>query len=78
MSILLILLSPIMKQHLNSLIRHDKRFSGMGSLYAVDNSSLQGLRKWAVKGFKKYLIFYLDQEDFITIVLEKIIGSADE
>jgi toxin ParE1/3/4 len=56
----------------------------MGSLYAVDNSSLQGLRKWAVKGFKKYLIFYLDQEDFITIVrilytaqdIEKIIGSA--
>jgi toxin ParE1/3/4 len=54
------------------------RFPGMGSLYSVDNYSLQGLRKWAVKGFKKYLIFYLDQEDFITIVLETILGSADE
>ncbi|MBW4668019.1 MAG: hypothetical protein KME60_11480 [Cyanomargarita calcarea GSE-NOS-MK-12-04C] len=65
-----------MKQHLNSLIRHDKRFPGMGTLYAVDNSSLQGLRKWAIKGFKKYLIFYLDQEDFITIV--RILYTAQD
>jgi toxin ParE1/3/4 len=61
------------------------RLPGMGSPYAVNNSSLQGLRKWAIKGFKKYLIFYLEQEDFITIVrilyaaqdIESIFGSED-
>jgi toxin ParE1/3/4 len=62
------------------------RLPGMGSLYAVDNSSLEGLRKWAIKGFKKYLIFYLEQEDFIIIVrilyaaqdIESIFGSVDK
>lgn len=31
---------------------------GMGSLCAFRNSSLAGLRRRAVKGFVKYLIFY--------------------
>ncbi len=44
------------------------RMPGMGSVYPVDNPRLQGLRKWAVKGFKKYLIFYFEQEDCIEIV----------
>ncbi len=49
---------------------------GIGSLYAVDNASLQGLRKWAVKGFKKYLIFYLEQKDLILIV--RILYAAQD
>ena len=73
-SILLIFLREIKKQHLSSLILHGKvlqrraRTPGMGSLYVVDNLNLQGLRRWAVKGFKKYLIFYLESQDSITIV----------
>lgn len=41
---------------------------GMGSLYPVENPRLQGLRKWAVKDFKKYLIFYFERDDAIEIV----------
>lgn len=42
--------------------------SGIGAAYPLQNPRLQGLRKWMVKGFKKYLIFYLDREDTIEIV----------
>ncbi len=41
---------------------------GMGSRYPVENLRLQGLRKWAVKGFKKYLIFYFDGDESIEVV----------
>lgn len=41
---------------------------GMESLYPVENPRLQGLRKWAVKDFKKYLIFYFERDDAIEIV----------
>jgi len=44
------------------------RMSGIGAAYPLQNPRLQGLRKWMVKGFKKYLIFYLDREDTIEIV----------
>jgi toxin ParE1/3/4 len=44
------------------------RMPGIGSLYILDNPRLRGLRKWPVKGFKKYLIFYFEQEDNIEIV----------
>ncbi|MGJ3246648.1 MAG: type II toxin-antitoxin system RelE/ParE family toxin [Elainellaceae cyanobacterium] len=44
------------------------RMPGMGSLYPVDNPRLQGLRKWAVKDFKKYLIFYFERDDVIEVV----------
>ncbi len=44
------------------------RMSGMGSRYPVDNPRLQGLRKWAVKGFKRYLIFYFERDESIEIV----------
>lgn len=33
---------------------------GIGKLCEVENPRLAGLRKWAVKGFENYLIFYLD------------------
>ncbi|MBD2179641.1 type II toxin-antitoxin system RelE/ParE family toxin [Planktothrix sp. FACHB-1355] len=41
---------------------------GIGSPFAVTNSRLEGLRKWAVRGFEKYLIFYLDRGEDIEIV----------
>ncbi len=44
------------------------RMSGMGSRYPLENLRLQGLRKWAVKGFKRYLIFYFERDESIEIV----------
>ncbi|WP_338421724.1 type II toxin-antitoxin system RelE/ParE family toxin [Nostoc flagelliforme] len=44
------------------------RMRGMSSRYPVDNLRLQGLRKWAVKGFKKYLIFYFERDESIEVV----------
>ncbi len=41
---------------------------GIGSAYETNNSSLQTLRKWRVKGFEKFLIFYLMEENSIEIV----------
>lgn len=41
---------------------------GIGNFYSVSNSRLQGLRKVSVKGFEKYLIFYLASEDVLTVV----------
>jgi len=44
------------------------KMPGLGSSCEVENSSLVGLRKRAVKGFNKHLIFYLTQEDRIEVV----------
>jgi toxin ParE1/3/4 len=44
------------------------RMPGMGSRYPLDNLRLQGLRKSAVKGFRKYLIFYFERDESIQIV----------
>lgn len=44
------------------------RMPGMGSRYPLDNLRLQGLRKWAVKGFRKYLIFYFERDESIQVV----------
>lgn len=41
---------------------------GMGRLYPVQNSRLEGLRRFPVKGFENYLIFYLSFLDHIEIV----------
>ena len=41
---------------------------GKGSLFEIDNPRLVGLRKWSVKGFKKYLIFYLTDEKLLTVI----------
>lgn len=40
----------------------------IGSIYANDNPKLTDLRRWYVKGFRKYLIFYRVQETSIEIV----------
>lgn len=44
------------------------KMSGMGRLYPVLNSRLVGLRKWSVKGFENYLIFYLFDDENIKII----------
>lgn len=44
------------------------RMPGIGGLYPVKQSDLQGIRKWAVKGFKRYLIFYFDRDEAIEII----------
>jgi toxin ParE1/3/4 len=44
------------------------RMPGVGSLYPVNNPRLQGLQKWAVKHYRKYLIFYIVRDDAIEVV----------
>ncbi|NER93499.1 MAG: type II toxin-antitoxin system RelE/ParE family toxin [Symploca sp. SIO1B1] len=41
---------------------------GMGSLCHFSNPELQGIRRWAIKGFDKYLIFYQPIDDGIEVV----------
>jgi toxin ParE1/3/4 len=59
-----------------STIAQLARMPGMGSPYPVENSRLQGLRKWAVKGFKQYLIFYFERDDAIEVV--RILYAAQD
>ncbi len=44
------------------------KMPGIGNVFVTDNNRLQGLRKWAVKDFRKYLIFYIDREEVVEIV----------
>jgi toxin ParE1/3/4 len=44
------------------------RMPGMGSIFVTDNNRLQNLRKWSVKDFRKYLIFYIDRDQVVEIV----------
>jgi toxin ParE1/3/4 len=41
---------------------------GLGSLYNIENPRLVGLRRWAVRGFDKHLIFYVERDEYIEIV----------
>lgn len=43
-------------------------YPAMGVALAVRRAELLGLRKWEVKGFNKFLIFYLPQPDGIAVV----------
>jgi toxin ParE1/3/4 len=49
---------------------------GLGKIYNISNPRLQGLRKWGIKGFEKYLIFYLITDELLTVV-RIIHGSRD-
>lgn len=40
----------------------------IGNKYFTNNPHLKGLRKWGIKGFNNYLIFYLASENELTIV----------
>ena len=44
------------------------RMPGIGSPYPSEKERLKDLRKWHVKGFKRYLIFYRADEEKIEIV----------
>jgi len=44
------------------------KLPSVGSVYDIGNPRLMGLRKWAVKGFEKHLIFYLQGDEYIEIV----------
>ncbi|NER80792.1 MAG: type II toxin-antitoxin system RelE/ParE family toxin [Leptolyngbya sp. SIO1D8] len=52
------------------------RMPGMGSPYPSSKERLRDLRKWHVKGFKRFLIFYRIQKDRIEIV-RILYGSQD-
>ncbi|MGI0484796.1 type II toxin-antitoxin system RelE/ParE family toxin [Pantanalinema rosaneae CENA516] len=51
-----------------STIAQLAKMPGIGSPYSGNNSRLQELRKWAVKGFRKYLIFYFERDDAIEVI----------
>jgi toxin ParE1/3/4 len=44
------------------------RMPRIGSIFTTNDNRLQDLRKWSVKDFRKYLIFYIDREDVVEIV----------
>lgn len=44
------------------------QMSGMGRPYPVQNPRLDGLRRFSVRGFENYVIFYLSFDDFIEVV----------
>ena len=41
---------------------------GIGTIYEVSKPELQGLSKWRVKRFDKYIIFYCYSDDLVEIV----------
>ncbi len=51
-------------QSFSDLARHP----AMGVELAVQRAALAGIRKWQVKGFEKFLIFYLPRGDGVSIV----------
>jgi toxin ParE1/3/4 len=48
----------------------------IGHIYIINNPRLKGLRKWQVRGFRKYLIFYRVQETSVAI-LRVLQGNQD-
>lgn len=47
-----------------------------GALYLLDDPDIPALRKWYVRGFAKYLVFYRDEGKVIRIV-RVIHGARD-
>ncbi len=47
---------------------------GMGRVYESDDDDMVDLRKWAVKGFKQYLIFYRYDDETIEIL--RVLNAA--
>ncbi len=48
----------------------------IGVAHPSDNPALFGMRRWPIKGFEKYLIFYLVLEDVIDIV--RVLHAAQD
>jgi toxin ParE1/3/4 len=53
-----------------------QRFPGGGSLKDRERTGSEGIRSWAVPGFKRYLIFYRHVDDAIH-VLAVVHGARD-
>ena len=47
---------------------------GMGRVYESDDDNISDLRKWAIKGFKQYLIFYRYDDETIEIL--RVLNAA--
>lgn len=41
---------------------------GIGTIYEVSKPELQGLRRWKVKRFNKYMVFYRYDDDLVEII----------
>jgi len=48
----------------------------MGVELALRRAELSGMRKWQVKGFEKFLIFYLPRSNGVTIV--RVLHAAQD
>jgi toxin ParE1/3/4 len=48
----------------------------IGTPYPTSNQKLAGLRMWFVKGFEKYLIFYIPYGNYIEVV--RVLHSAQD
>ena len=44
------------------------KMPNIGKYYQINNPKLKGLRRWRIKGFKQYIIFYLVSDQILTIV----------
>lgn len=51
-----------------STIAQIARNPQIGSIYSAESLRLSGLRKWAVKDFRRYLIFYVERDNYIEVV----------
>lgn len=62
------------------------RMPGIGTFFLTTNPRLTSLRKWPVKGFRRYLIFYFEHDNQIEVVrilqasrdLNRILNTLDE
>jgi toxin ParE1/3/4 len=45
-----------------------RQYPGAGAIREAVPPSLSGLRSWPIKGFRKYLIFYLRAEQVVEII----------
>jgi toxin ParE1/3/4 len=48
----------------------------MGAALALNRPELAGMRKWQIRGFEKFLIFYLPHSDGVSIV--RILHAAQD
>lgn len=52
------------------------RHPAMGVQLALHRAEMAGMRKWQVKGFERFLIFYLSRRDGISIV--RVLHAAQD
>jgi len=52
------------------------RLPALGVELALPQTEMAGMRKWQVKGFEKYLIFYRPRQDGVSIV--RVLHAAQD